>query len=182
MPDPAASLDIQIALAAWRCVPRLRARLRQAALATSAHLPKKLRFPFAATVLLTGNAKIRQLNRDFRGIDKATNVLSFPQFSPAELPKFGKYRGAVEIGDIALAYQYIVVESYKDHKLLINHITHLVIHGLLHNFGYDHRIGSEAETMEKLEIKIMKAMGLPDPYAPAPRPARKSAAKRRSKS
>ena len=165
MTTPAATLELQIAAASWKRIPRLRVRLQKAADVTAAHLPKKFAFPFTATVLLTGNAKIRQLNRDFRGIDRATNVLSFPQFSPAQLPKLGKQTGPVELGDIALAYQYMVVEAKKDHKILINHTTHLVIHGLLHLFGYDHGFDQEAETMEKLEIKIMKALGIDDPYA-----------------
>ena len=166
MPEPfASSLDLQITVAGWRQIPHLRTRLQQAARATARHLPKKLRFPFTATVLLTSNARLRQLNRDFRDIDKPTNVLSFPQFSPVELTKYGKKRGIVGVGDIALAHQYIVAEAHRDHKILINHVTHLVVHGLLHNFGYDHRVKAEAEIMEKLEIKIMKSLGIPDPYA-----------------
>ncbi|MDR3449868.1 MAG: rRNA maturation RNase YbeY [Alphaproteobacteria bacterium] len=165
MPDPEPPLlDIQIALPSWRQVPKLRARLQQAARATQEHLPKKLRFPFAATVLLTGNAKVRQLNRNWRGMDKPTNVLSFPQFDPAQLPKLGKSGTCVEIGDIAIAYQYVVAESKKEHKILINHVTHLVIHGLLHLFGYDHIIDKEADTMEKMETTIMQSLGLPAPY------------------
>ena len=165
MPDPTALLDFQITVASWRRIPRLRARLQQAAQVTAAHLPKKYAFPFSATVLLAGDAKIRQLNHDFRGIDKPTNVLSFPQFSPSELPKLGKQKMAVELGDIALAYQYTTKESKQNNKLIINHVTHLVVHGLLHLFSYDHCHDQEAAVMEKLEIKIMKALGLPDPYA-----------------
>ncbi len=168
MPDPTSLLDFQITLAAWRRVPRLRARLHQAAQATLDHLPKKLRFPVTATVLLAGNAKIRQLNHDFRGLDQATNVLSFPQFPPAALPRLAKNKGAAELGDIAIAYQYVAAEAKKDGRLLIDHITHLVIHGFLHLFGYDHLCDQDAEHMEKLETKIMKALDLPDPYAPQP--------------
>jgi probable rRNA maturation factor len=174
MPDPAALLEFQITVAAWRRIPRLRARLQQAAEATAAHLPKKFRFPFSATVLLTGNAKVRQLNRDFRGIDLPTNVLSFPQFTPAELTISGKGKDRLELGDIAIANQYVVKEAKTDHKILINHLTHLVIHGLLHLFGYDHMDDGEAEAMEKREIGIMKALGLPDPYAVFPPPRQKT--------
>ena len=164
MPDPDPLLDFQITVASWQRIPRLRARLQQAAQVTAAHLPKKFAFPFCATVLLAGNAKIQQLNHDFRGMDKPTNVLSFPQYSPAELPKLGKQKTAVELGDIALAYQYTAKEAKENNKLLINHATHLVVHGLLHLFGYDHCHDEEAEVMEKMEIRIMKALGLPDPY------------------
>lgn len=161
-------LEFQVTLASWRRVPRLRARLQLAAQTTLDHLPKKLHFPFTATVLLTGNAKVRQLNHDFRGMDKATNVLSFPQYDPAELPRLAKQKGPVELGDIALAYQYVVSEAKNDNKLLINHITHLVIHGLLHLFGYDHLNDKDAGQMEKLEIEIMRELDLPNPYAPQP--------------
>ena len=178
MPDVTASLELQIEVASWRRVPHLRARLQKAAQVTAAHLPPRLRIPFTATVLLTGNAKARRLNHDFRGIDKPTNVLSFPQFPPAELPKAGQYKGIAEMGDIALAYQYVVNEARKDDKILINHVTHLVIHGLLHLFGYNHLHDDEAEGMEKLEIKIMKALGLPDPYAPRPYAPRSCGPKR----
>jgi probable rRNA maturation factor len=165
MPHPTVSLDFQITLAAWRRVPRLRARLQAAAQAILDYLPKHLRFPATATVLLAGNAKVRQLNHDFRGMDKATNVLSFPQYTADELPRLGKQKHAIELGDIALAYQYVAAEAKKDDKILGDHITHLIIHGLLHLFGYDHMDEQEAEQMEKLEIKIMKSLGLPDPYA-----------------
>jgi probable rRNA maturation factor len=178
-PDPTALLDFQITAAGWRRIPRLRARLMQAAQMTAAHLPKKLHFPFTATVLLAGNSKIAQLNHDFRGTAHPTNVLSFPQFDRLKLLKSGKTIKRIEIGDIALANQYVVAEAKKEHKILINHITHLVIHGLLHLFGYDHIDEQEAGIMEKLEIRIMQTMGLPDPYAPLEKPT--STTKRRRK-
>ena len=166
MPDPSLSLDFQIALAGWQRIPHLRAKLKKAAQAVHTHIPAKFRFNARATVLLSGNAKIRQLNHDFRGMDKPTNVLSFPQFDPKDLPKAGKNEEIVEIGDIALALQVTTKEAKLDNKPLINHVTHLVIHGLLHLYGYDHGDDHEAEAMEKLEIKIMKALELPNPYAP----------------
>jgi len=160
------SLNIIIDAKGWKAIPRLRAHIRKIAGATAAALPAKYHFPFVATVLLTGNARVRMLNRNFRGMDKATNVLSFPQFSAAELPKIGKRKGVVELGDMALALAYTKKESKEHNKLLRNHISHLVIHGLLHLFGYDHLVDDEAEAMEKLETRIMLNMGLPAPYAP----------------
>jgi probable rRNA maturation factor len=209
---PPTLLDFQITVAAWRHLPRLRARLQKAAQATVDFLPQSSRFPITATVLLTGNAKIRQLNRDFRGLDKPTNGLSFPQFSPAELSRMKSLsfiknrpnspplaegvRGRVEVcyrktklrvrsiptshpverrgkeaihlGDIALAYQYIAAEAKKENKPLLDHATHLVIHGFLHLFGYDHAQPRDAKRMEKAETEIMKSLGLPNPYAPPP--------------
>jgi len=149
----------------WSRIPKLRARLEKAAAVTLTHLPKTLRFPWTATVMLTNDVAVRKLNRDFRGIDRPTNVLSFPQFDPSELTKKGKKLKSVPLGDIVIAYQYIVVEAKKDHKILINHVTHLLIHGLLHLFGYDHMAEGEALRMERLEQKIMAKLGLPDPYS-----------------
>jgi probable rRNA maturation factor len=167
MPDSAITLDFRITHAAWRRLPRLRARMQAAALATSAHLPASLRIPSAATILLTGDAKVRQLNFDFRGIDKPTNVLSFPQFSPTEIRRLGKNKEIVELGDIALAYQTVAAESKKESKFLMDHATHLVIHGLLHLLGYNHEQETFAKRMEKAEGEIMKSLGLSDPYAPS---------------
>ncbi|MDE1900860.1 MAG: rRNA maturation RNase YbeY [Alphaproteobacteria bacterium] len=149
----------------WKKIPRLNARLQQAAAATLAHLPARLQIPFNATLLLTGDARVRRLNHDFRGIDKPTNVLSFPQFEPRRLPELGKCPEPVEIGDIAIALAYSSKEAKENNKLLINHIIHLVVHGLLHLFGYDHIMDAQANRMEKLETTIMRSLGLPDPYA-----------------
>lgn len=149
----------------WRKIPRLKSRLEKAATVTVGYLPKKLIFPFAVTLLLTSDKQIRKLNRDFRAKDKATNVLSFPQFEPRQLTKIGKQRTPVELGDIIIAYQYVVAESKKTHKVLINHLIHLFVHGLLHLFGYDHGTDAEANGMERLEKRIMAELGLPNPYS-----------------
>jgi probable rRNA maturation factor len=166
---PGCTLDIVIKDARWRRIPNLQPRLEKAAKATLAYLPKRLQFPCMVNVLLTNDAGIRRLNRNFRGIDKPTNVLSFPQFYPSELPKKGKKRDKIEIGDIVLGYQYVVVEAKKDNKLLINHALHLLIHGILHLFGYDHRLTLDAIRMERLETRILKGFGLPDPYRKQPK-------------
>jgi probable rRNA maturation factor len=157
---------------AWSAL-RLKSALQKAATVTAAHLPAKFQIPAEVTVLLTNDAHVRQLNHDFRGIDKPTNVLSFPQFTSRQLIQIAKkgkgrkaaYPSPVLLGDIAIGYQYIVAESKKEHKILKNHVTHLFIHGLLHLFGYDHLHDAQAEKMEKLERVVMAALGLPDPYA-----------------
>ncbi len=169
-------LEITITDAGWRRVPRLASRLEQAAQVTLQNLPKAMRFPVTFSLLLTSDAKIRQLNHDFRGMKRPTNVLSFPQYEPSKLTKLGKGKGPAHMGDVAIAYQYIVAEAKKDHKILINHTIHLMIHGLLHLFGYDHGLNVEAVRMERLEQKIMKDLGLPDPYAAATPAKRKRSA------
>ena len=175
-------LDIQIADKRWGKIPHLRQKLEAAAQATFAHLPKKFRFPCSVTLLLTDDRKIQRLNRDFRGFDKPTNVLSFPQFAPDALPKKGRNRAQIPMGDVIIAYQYMVVEAKKDNKLLINHVIHLMIHGLLHLFGYAHDFEKQAVQMEGLEKRIMKKLGLPDPYQPAPMQKTKSKIRRKRKS
>lgn len=157
-------LEISITSANWKKISNLSAQLNKAANLTLKALPKKFHYPVTINLLLTSDQDIRRLNRDFRGLDKPTNVLSFPQFTPSQLAKMGKQKGVVALGDIAISYQYIVDEAKKDHKILINHLIHLMIHGLLHLFGYDHLSNSEAEKMERLEKRIMGLLGLPDPY------------------
>ena len=157
-------VDFHIDDPRWRHIPHICAKLEKAAVLTLSHLPKAMRFPSKITLMLSKDAVLRKLNHDFRGIDKPTNVLSFPQFSPAELTKLGKEKAEIHVGDIAIAYQYVVAEAKKDNKILLNHTLHLMIHGILHLFGYDHISGNEAGRMERLEKKIMAELGLPDPY------------------
>jgi len=164
MPTEDIEIELQITCASWCKVPRLRSHIQKAAQAAYEHIPKKLQKPVIVSVLLAGNAKIRQLNKAFRGMDKPTNVLSFPQFAPQELTAAFKGDSPLELGDMVLAYQYVVSEAKSDNKILVNHLSHLIIHGILHLFGYDHLCDQEADRMEKLETRIMKSMGLPDPY------------------
>ena len=162
-------LHIEIASSAWRLVPGLRPKLQKAAALVLTRLPASLQ-PVAKraafTLLLTTNAAVRRLNHDFRGLNKPTNVLSFPYFTCAQLVRAGKGKEVLYIGDIAVAYQYMVDEARKEHKNAAHHLTHLLIHGLLHLFGYDHATDAAAARMERLEKKLMAELGLPDPYAP----------------
>jgi len=166
---PKIALEILIDDRRWRRMPYLPRQLQTAADATFLHLPEFFRRPCLVTVYLTGNAAIRQLNRDFRGKNRPTNILSFPQIAPFELTKKSKKTEEIHAGDLVLAYQYIAEEARKTHKTLLNHVSHLLIHGVLHLFGYDHVSGAGAIQMERLETRIMRKLGLPDPYAPQPR-------------
>jgi rRNA maturation RNase YbeY len=162
-------LTLDIMLAPGLDVPRgLRTKLQKAANYLHTHLPIKYQHSACANLLITSNDAVQKLNHDFRGINKPTNVLSFPSLGPQQIGKLGRSKQSVELGDIAIAYQYVVAESEKEHKILINHIIHLTIHGLLHLYGYDHIIMKQAEYMERLETRIMDALGLPDPYANDP--------------
>jgi probable rRNA maturation factor len=115
-------------------------------------------------IMLTDDAGIRTLNQNWRGIDKPTNVLSFPALQPPE--------GADEpddmprmLGDIAIAYETTRREADEEEKSFANHLSHLAIHGFLHLVGYDHEKDDEAEEMEALEREILATLGIPDPYA-----------------
>jgi probable rRNA maturation factor len=112
------------------------------------------------SIVFSDDAHVRTLNRDWRGKDKPTNVLSFPAF-PAEPG------GAMPpmLGDIVLAVETVAREAELEAKPLDHHITHLVIHGLLHLLGHDHEDDAEAERMEALERAALARLAIPDPYA-----------------
>lgn len=104
------------------------------------------------SVLLTNDTHIQQLNHDFRGMNKATNVLSFP----ADEDGF--------LGDIAIALETLMKEAEAQNKQFYNHFIHILIHGILHLKGYDHETDAQAEEMESLEIQILEDMGIKNPY------------------
>ena len=112
------------------------------------------------SVVFSDDARVRSLNADWRGKDKATNVLSFPAFPLA--------KGSAPppmLGDIVLAAETVAREAALEDKPVENHITHLVIHGLLHLLGYDHETDTEAEAMEAIERAALARLAIPDPYA-----------------
>jgi len=117
----------------------------------------KVTGPTELSIVLTDDAEQRVLNRDWRGIDKSTNVLSFPQIEP-----FAPVSGI--LGDIILARETLVREAQEQGVSLEDHFTHLVVHGFLHLLGYDHMDDDEALAMEGLETQILASLGVADPY------------------
>ena len=99
------------------------------------------------------------LNRDFRGKDKPTNVLSFP----FEVPDF-LIDEEPTLGDIIIAMPVIEAEAVEQKKSVEHHLAHMTIHGTLHLLGFDHIIDEEAEEMEALEIEILEKLGIANPY------------------
>lgn len=97
------------------------------------------------------DAAVRKLNLQFRGKDKPTNVLSFPNLQ-------------TPFGSIILAYETIKAEAKAQDKVFIIHTKHLILHGFLHLLGYDHETVTDRRLMERLEIRILRAMGIPNPY------------------
>ena len=114
-------------------------------------------------VMLTDDTGIRTLNGNWRGIEKATNVLSFPALQPTGARKPGD--APRMLGDIAIAYQTMRREADEEQKPFDHHLSHLAVHGFLHLIGYDHEDDADAEAMESLEIEILAQLGIPDPYA-----------------
>jgi probable rRNA maturation factor len=108
-------------------------------------------------VALADDARLRALNHDFRGRDKPTNVLSFPDGVAGP-------DGVVNLGDVALAFETCAAEARAQGKTLRAHLVHLVVHGVLHLLGHDHVRARDAERMESLEREILARLGLPDPY------------------
>ncbi|MGH6715362.1 MAG: rRNA maturation RNase YbeY [Bradyrhizobium sp.] len=114
-------------------------------------------------VMLTDDFGIRALNRDFRGIDKPTNVLSFSAPRPARGGGEGAHPRA--LGDIAIAYETMRKEADDESKAFDHHLSHLAVHGFLHLIGYDHETDEDADAMEALETEVLAQLGIPDPYA-----------------
>ena len=108
------------------------------------------------SLLFCDDSRIQGLNRNFRGQDKPTNVLSFPSPDSLETARF--------IGDIAVAYETVAREAHEQGNTLEQHCRHMIVHGFLHLLGYDHEDEAEAEAMETMEIHILRRLGVDNPY------------------
>ncbi len=166
MAGKAKPLEIEIDLAdpcaQWRkALPGIDKLCQSAALAALAVCGKTVAGAKAElSLVLADDAALRELNREFRGQDKPTNVLSFPA---EEKPQPGA--PLVLLGDVVLAYETVAREARAQGKSLAEHTAHMVVHGVLHLLGFDHeRGGSVAERMEALETQILAKLGIPNPY------------------
>ena len=128
---------------------------------------------YEISLLAADDARIRALNAQFRGKDRPTNVLSWPADDlsaddpgcPPALPAPGRPDDPESLGDIALALETCLAEARAAGKPAADHVTHLLVHGLLHLLGYDHETEADALLMEGTETAILDAMGIADPYA-----------------
>jgi probable rRNA maturation factor len=158
---PAVRLHLDCLDPGWQSLwPDWKAEARTAARAALKAVPKPAR-PSILSLVLTNDVHISALNRDFRGKDKPTNVLSFPADDAAEAESQGRPE---LLGDVILARETIEKESANQNKRLEHHAMHLIVHGILHIFGYDHGAADEAEAMEALETRILAKIGIGDPY------------------
>ena len=163
---PRLRLEIDYARPVWTGRSVLGRLLRQAARKTFAPphvLPDDLPNPDCTEVVialrLTDDAEMRALNHQFRQIDKATNVLSFPSSDHEAMAE------SSFLGDIAIGFETVQREAVRDEKQFSDHLAHLLVHGCLHLIGYDHQDRAEAEAMEAKEIAILADLGLANPYA-----------------
>ena len=140
--------------------------LAEAALAALAQVAPELANPrLSASLVFADDAAVQELNRDWRGKDRPTNVLSFPMLEREDLLDLPPQGPPELLGDIALALETCAREAAEKGIALEAHASHLIVHGLLHLAGHDHEISPEdARAMEILEIKALALLGLPDPY------------------
>lgn len=115
------------------------------------------------SLVLADDATVHRLNRDYRGQDRPTNVLSFAAESDAD----PRDAGPRLLGDVVLSYDTLAREAGEQGKSLAGHLSHLVVHGVLHLLGYDHASEAEAARMERIETAVLADLGISDPYAPA---------------
>jgi probable rRNA maturation factor len=180
-PRVAPAIDIKVDSPLWRAQRGVKAVLQRAICEAAA---------MAATsggelaIVLTDDSAIRALNRDWRGKDQPTNVLSFPANSPS--PSFPRKRGRVRVGavsrltaargrvrllgDIVIAYETMAREALAEHRPFAHHLAHLAVHGFLHLVGHDHAADADADAMEALEVAVLARLDVPNPYV-TPTPA-----------
>jgi len=113
------------------------------------------------TIVLADDGILRRLNRQYRGIDKPTNVLSFGNARGGRSPAAGS---PIILGDVVLARETVAAEAAAQGKDIPDHAAHLVVHGVLHLLGHDHQAASEADLMESIEIRVLAGLGMADPY------------------
>jgi probable rRNA maturation factor len=172
-------IEVSVAAPGWRRLDRsvgavaeqaaraaLRSRSARAAL-------RRLRAPGQAAelaIVLAGDRMVRALNRRYRGIDKPTNVLSFPahDFAGVARKSAPGQRAPVPLGDVVLAWQTVSREAAEQGKPAMAHLVHLVVHGTLHLLGFDHADAAAARRMEGIEVRVLARLGVADPYRTPP--------------
>ena len=143
----------------WRALPGVERLARGAIGASLKAAGTQIADGAEVSVQLADDTQIRALNARWRGVDKATNVLSFPAATPAQIA------AAPLLGDIVMAFETVEREAREEGKTLADHVVHLVAHGFLHLLGFDHQDPSEADRMEALETDILARLGIANPYA-----------------
>ena len=165
----ALKIDVLVVSDRWKDAEKARSIVRRAV--TRAAAATRSTTPTELAIVLADDSTIRSLNRDWRGIDAATNVLSFPT----------KSAGGPHLGDIVLAFETIAREARRERKPFTHHAAHLAVHGFLHLVGHDHKRERDALAMELAERNILHQLAIPDPYRAAAKPPVKQAGDRGAK-
>src|SRR5271154_1195983 len=163
-------IDVLVDSDHWKAARNVAATMRRAVLRAAAATRSTRGRELA--IVLTDDSAMRLLNRNWRGIDASTNVLSFPT---------GTGRDKTHLGDIVLAYETIAREARAERKPFAHHAAHLAVHGFLHLVGYDHERDKDALAMERAEREILHRLEIPDPYRARTHHAAKHPAGHRAK-
>ena len=150
------TVDIAVEDPSWAAIPDLHRLVERAVAAALAEAGMEPDGEVELSCLFCDDDAMRALNAQWRGMDKPTNVLSFPTEGPG---------AGTMLGDVALAWGTVAREAEAEGRRVEDHVAHLVIHGTLHLVGEDHEAEAEADAMEALESRAMARLGLPDPYA-----------------
>jgi probable rRNA maturation factor len=145
-------VDILVQSRLWGAEPLAERTVREAIAQAAALLSTS---DGEVSIVLTDDSAVQSLNRQWRGIDKPTNVLSFPATAAG---------GDRMLGDIVIAFETLKRECDGEDREFLHHLAHLSVHGFLHLVGYDHQTDAQADEMERLESRIMTQMSMPDPY------------------
>jgi probable rRNA maturation factor len=160
--DPRRAIAIDLAQRSplWRSrLPDVARRCTAAARAALAADRTAFDGPAELSIVLADDALLRGLNKEWRGVDKPTNVLAFPALAAAAAT------GAPQLlGDVVLAFETVAGEAVEQDKPLGDHLAHLVVHGVLHLLGFDHQAAADARRMEALEVAVLRRLGIADPY------------------
>lgn len=151
-------VDIVAESPLWNARSDLEAIAQRAVEAALAEAKRPYSDDAELAVILADDARLKDLNRDWRGKDMPTNVLSFPAAEGEDIAT------APLLGDLVLAFETVAGEAEREGKSFDAHFAHLVVHGTLHLFGFDHMSGEEAEEMENVERLALARLGIADPY------------------
>ncbi|MEO1019726.1 MAG: rRNA maturation RNase YbeY [Pseudomonadota bacterium] len=161
--DSSQPIEVTIEAQAWNTiVTDPRQLVTRAAETALGELDAAERVRAEIGILLTDNIAVRALNKEYRGRDRPTNVLSFPSFG-RDQPR--PDHGPLLFGDVILALETVKAEADALADGFSGHVSHLVIHGILHLFGHDHENNDEAQKMERAERRLMAQLGFGDPYS-----------------
>jgi len=158
-------IDLTFEAGVWPADEELNELAREAATAAFTETGVQVSGSSELSIVFSDDAHVQELNAEWRGKARPTNVLSFPAFPAGNGPMKPGATLPPLLGDIVLASETVAREAALEEKPLKHHITHLIVHGLLHLLGHDHETEDEAEEMEALERKILARLAIPDPYA-----------------